>query len=71
VVAATLGADATGAQGVSAILSPQAQQEMVQVAAEIDRIEAQTMERLAARRTIRSSKASCSASCSCTTSSSP
>ena len=47
-VAATLGADAPGAEESSALLSPQALQEIAQVEAEIDRIEAQTIERLAA-----------------------
>jgi cytochrome c peroxidase len=46
-VATTLGADATGAEEASAMLSPQALQEIAQVEAEIDRIEAQTIERLA------------------------
>src|SRR6266853_939319 len=46
-VAATLGVDAPGAQEPSTILSPQALQEIVHVEAEIDRVEAQTMERLA------------------------
>jgi cytochrome c peroxidase len=46
-IAATLGADAPGAEDASATLSPQALQEMAQVEAEIDRIEAQTIERLA------------------------
>jgi cytochrome c peroxidase len=47
-VAATLGADAPGAEESSTVLSPQALQEIAQVEAEIDRIEAQTIERLAA-----------------------
>src|SRR5271165_720251 len=47
-VAATLGADATGAEEASAILSPQALAEIAQVEAEIDRIESQTIGRLAA-----------------------
>ena len=47
-VAAALGADAPGAEESSTVLSPQALQEIVQVEAEIDRIEAQTIERLAA-----------------------
>src|SRR5437899_2552843 len=42
-----LGKDAPGAQEASAILSPQALQEIAQVEAEIDRIEAQMIERLA------------------------
>jgi len=46
--AATLGADAPGATESNAMLSPQALQEMAQVEAEIDRIEAQTIARLAA-----------------------
>jgi cytochrome c peroxidase len=45
-VAVTLGADASGAAG-STVLTPQALQEIAQVEAEIDRIEAQTIERLA------------------------
>jgi cytochrome c peroxidase len=45
--AATLGADMPGAEEASAILSPQALQEIALVEAEIDRIEAQTIERLA------------------------
>jgi cytochrome c peroxidase len=47
-VGATPGADAAGAEESSAMLSPQALQEIAQVEAEIDRIEAQTIERLAA-----------------------
>src|SRR6202521_811302 len=46
-VAATLGADALGAGEASATLSPQILQEIAQVEAEIDRIEAETIERLA------------------------
>jgi len=46
-VAATLGGYAPGAEEVSAMLSHQALQEIAQVEAEIDRIEAQTIERLA------------------------
>jgi cytochrome c peroxidase len=46
-IAAMLGADAPGAEEASAILSPQALREIAQVEAEIDRIEAQTIERLA------------------------
>jgi cytochrome c peroxidase len=45
---ATLVADAPNAQEANAKLSPQALQEIAQVEAEIDRIEAQTIERLAA-----------------------
>jgi cytochrome c peroxidase len=44
----TLGADAPDAEETSANLSPQALQEMAQVEVEIDRIEAQVIERLAA-----------------------
>ena len=44
----TLVADAPNAEETSSRLSPQALQEMAQVEAEIDRIEAQTIERLAA-----------------------
>ena len=47
-VAATLGADAPRAEEASAMLSPRALQEIAQVEAEIDRIEAQTIGRLAA-----------------------
>jgi len=47
-VAATLGANAQAAQESSTVVSPQAQQEIAQVEAEIDRIEAETIERLAA-----------------------
>src|SRR5271165_5270577 len=46
-IAAALAADARGAEEASAILSPQAWQEIAQVESEIDRIEAQTIERLA------------------------
>ena len=46
-VAATLGADAPGAAESSTVLTPQALLEIAQVEAEIDRIEAQTIERLA------------------------
>ena len=48
IVAATLSPDAPGAEESSAMLSPQALQEIAQVEAEIDRIEVQTIERLAA-----------------------
>ena len=44
----TLGADAPDAEETGPKLSPQALQEIAQVEAEIDRIEAQTTERLAA-----------------------
>src|SRR5712675_2076945 len=44
---ATLGADAPDAEEASTTLSPQALREIAQVEAEIDRIEAQTAERLA------------------------
>ncbi len=47
-VLSTLGADARDAEETSSDLSPQAQQEMAQVEVEIDRIEAQATERLAA-----------------------
>src|SRR5258708_13557985 len=47
-VATTLGADAPGAEESSTVLSPQALQEIAKVEAEIDRIEAQAIERLAA-----------------------
>ena len=47
-LAATLGVDAPGAEESTTLLSPQALQEIAQVEAEIDRIEAQTIERLAA-----------------------
>ena len=47
-IAAALDADARGAEEASAMLSPQALQEIAQVETEIDRIEAQTIERLAA-----------------------
>src|SRR6266568_363356 len=47
-VAAALGTAAPVAEEAGAILSSQALQEIAQVAAEIDRIEAQTIERLAA-----------------------
>jgi cytochrome c peroxidase len=47
-LATTLGKDALGAEEASVMLSPQALQEVAQVEAEIDRIEAQTIERLAA-----------------------
>ncbi len=45
---ATLGADAPDAEETSSTLSPQALQEIAQVEAEIDRIEAQAVERLTA-----------------------
>jgi len=45
--AGTLGADTTSAQEASTTLSPKALQEIAQVEAEIDRIEAQTQEQLA------------------------
>ena len=44
----TLGAKAPNAEETSSNLSPQALQEIAQVEAEIDRIEAQTLDRLAA-----------------------
>ena len=44
-VAATLSTDAPSTAEASAVLSPQALQEIAQVEAEIDRIEAQTIER--------------------------
>jgi cytochrome c peroxidase len=44
----TLGADAPGAQETGSKLTPRALQEITQIEAEIDRIEAQTIERLAA-----------------------
>src|SRR5438132_5799601 len=47
-LAATMGADAPNAQETNSKLSPQALQEIAQVEAEIDRIETQTIERLAA-----------------------
>jgi cytochrome c peroxidase len=46
-VAATLGADMPGAAESSTVLTPQALQEIAQLEAAIDRIEAQTIERLA------------------------
>jgi cytochrome c peroxidase len=46
-VAPTLGADAPGAEESGTVLSPQALQEIAQVETEIDRIEAQAIERLA------------------------
>src|SRR6202022_3985076 len=46
-IAATLGADTAGARGGSAMRSPRTRQEIAQVEAEIDRIEAQMIERLA------------------------
>src|SRR3977135_582062 len=47
-LAVTMGADAPGAEERSSNLSPQVLQEIAKVEAEIDRIEAQTIERLAA-----------------------
>ena len=46
-VGAILGADVPGAQESSTVLSPKAMQEIAQVEAEIDRIEARAIERLA------------------------
>jgi cytochrome c peroxidase len=46
-IAATFGADMARAQDASTNLSPQALQEIAQVEAEIDRVEAETIERLA------------------------
>jgi cytochrome c peroxidase len=48
IATATLGAVAAGAEEGGAMLSPQALQEIAQLEAEIDRIEAQMVERLAA-----------------------
>src|SRR5258705_5463631 len=48
IVAVTLGADAQGAEESSTTLSPQALQEIARLEAEIDRIEAAAIERLAA-----------------------
>ena len=48
IVAFTLGGDAQGAEESSTTLSPEALQEIAQVEAEIDRVEAQSIERLAA-----------------------
>src|SRR4030088_396808 len=48
IVAATMGADAPGAEDSSTTLSPRALQEIAQIEAEIDRTEAQAIERLAA-----------------------
>jgi cytochrome c peroxidase len=48
IVAALLSTDAPAAEQASATLSPQALQEIAQVEDEIDRIEVQTIERLAA-----------------------
>src|ERR1700716_2759794 len=48
IVAATMGADAPGAEDSSTTLSPRALQEIAQLEAEIDSIEARTIERLAA-----------------------
>ncbi|HWS67566.1 MAG TPA: cytochrome c peroxidase, partial [Steroidobacteraceae bacterium] len=45
--AATLGADAPGAENISTVLSPQALKEIAQLEVEIDHIEAQSIERLA------------------------
>jgi hypothetical protein len=69
-VAATLGTDAPGAEEASAMLSLQALQEIAQVEAEIDRIEAQTIERLAVPPDNQVQQIECSVSCCCTTSSS-
>jgi len=57
-----MGPDALGAEERSSNLAPQVLQEIAKVEAEIDRTEAQAIERLARRRTIRSSRSSCSAS---------
>jgi cytochrome c peroxidase len=48
-IIATLNADKPGAEETSAALTPQALKEIAQVEAEIDRIEAQTLQRLAVR----------------------
>jgi cytochrome c peroxidase len=47
-LAVAMGADGPGAEETSSNLSPQALEEIAKVEAEIDRIEAQTIERLAA-----------------------
>ena len=61
-VIAMPGVDVASAQEPSTTLTPAALAEIAQVEAEIDRIEAQTIERLVAPPAIRSSKSSCSAS---------
>src|SRR3981189_3012064 len=48
IVAATMGADAPGAEDSSTTLSPRALQEIAQVEAGVDRVEARTIERRAA-----------------------
>jgi hypothetical protein len=47
-IVAALSADATGASEISTTLTPEALKEIARVEAEIDRIETQTLERLAA-----------------------
>jgi cytochrome c peroxidase len=56
IAVAALGVDAAGAEEGSAMLSPQALQEIAQVEAEIDRIEDQQFESLSLRRRTRTSR---------------
>jgi hypothetical protein len=61
--AAALSASAPAADESSAVLSPQALREIALLETEIDRIEAQTIERLAALPDNQVQQTSCSASC--------
>ena len=62
IVIAAPGVDVVSAQEASTTLTPAALAEIAQVEAEIDRIEARTLERLAALPDNQVSKSSCSAS---------
>jgi hypothetical protein len=60
ILVSTMSADAPNAEEAAPKLSPQALREFAPVEAEIDRLEEQAIERLAAPRIIRFSKSNCS-----------
>ena len=70
VVIGGAGKNALSAEETSAALTAEALNEIAQVEAEIDRIEAQTIERLAVPPDNQVQQIECSVSCCCTTSSS-
>jgi len=69
-IVTALGVGSAFAQDGSVSLSPAALREIARVEAEIDRIEAQALERLSAHQTIKSSRSSYWARRCCTTSTS-